>query len=365
MARGDGGLYQQKGSANYWMQFFLNGRKHRESTGEADEKKARDVLRKRLKEVHASEVTGLVFESVRMRKVTVSDLCDALESDLTLRGKWSAQNRSHLKRVRDDFGDLLAAAVTPEQIDKYIARRLASNRGAKSELIPGDRPASINRSLQLLAQCFNLAVKRGKLSRAPYIRKLSEADNVRQGFFSEEEITNILANLPDDGLRDFVDWGACTGQRKGEIASLTWDMVDGDELRIPGEVCKNRRPRVIPLGPELSEIIARRKKARRLVPIDGVTRLAEPIFHRGDGLPVGEFKKSWATATKKAKCPGRLFHDFRRTCARRLLAAGVPQVVARELTGHRTSAMFDRYAIVSSTDVLAAQKKVAQFRKQA
>jgi len=102
MSRGDGSLYQQNNSANYWMQFFLNGRKHRESTGESDEKKARDVLRKRLKEVHASEVTGLVFESVRMRKVTVSDLCDALESDLTLRRKWSAQNRSHLKRVRDE-----------------------------------------------------------------------------------------------------------------------------------------------------------------------------------------------------------------------------------------------------------------------
>jgi integrase len=365
MARGDGGLYRQKGSANYWMQFFLNGLKHRESTGEADEKKARDVLRKRLKEVHASEVTGLVFESVRMRKVTVSDLCDALESDLTVRGKWSAQNRSHLKRVRDDFGDLLAAAVTPEQIDKYIDNRLASNRNAKGNLVPAARPASINRSLQLLGQCFNLAVKRGKLSRAPYIRKLSEADNVRKGFFSEEEIANVLANLPNDGLRDFVDWAACTGQRKGEIASLTWDMVDGEELRIPGEFCKNRRARVIPLGPELAEIIARRKKARRLVAIGGVTTLAEPIFHRGDGLRVGEFKKSWTTATKTAKCPGRLFHDFRRTCARRLLAAGVPQVVARELTGHRTSAMFDRYAIVSSTDVLAAQKKVALFRKQA
>ena len=99
---------------------------------------------------------------------------------------------------------------------------------------------------------------------AIYIRKLSEADNVRQGFFSEEEIRNILTNLPNDGLRDFVDWAACTGQRKGEIASLTWDMVDGDELRIPGEICKNRRPRVIPLGPELAEIIARRKKARCL-----------------------------------------------------------------------------------------------------
>jgi integrase len=365
MSRGDGTLYRQNGSSNYWMQFFLNGRKHRESTGVSDEEKARGVLKKRLKEVHASEVTGLVFESARMRKFTVSDLCDALESDLTLREKWSAQNRSHLKRVRDDFGVSLAMAITPEQIDKYIEGRLANKRGPRGEGIPGDRPASINRTLQLLGQSFELAVKRGTLSRAPYIRKLSEADNVRQGFFSEAEIKIVLANLPDDGLRDFVDWAACTGQRKGEIGSLTWDMVDGSEIRIPGEVCKNRRPRVIPLGPELAEIIARRKKARRLVPMDGVTQLSEPIFHRGDGRPVGDFKKSWATATKKASCAGKLFHDLRRTCARSLLAAGVPQVVARELTGHRTSAMFDRYAIVSSTDVLAAQKKVAQFRRQA
>jgi integrase len=80
-------------------------------------------------------------------------------------------------------------------------------------------------------------------NRPAHKRKLSEADNVRQGFFSEEEITSVLANLPDDGLRDFVDWAACTGQRKGEIASLTWDMVDGDELRIPGEIYKNWRPR--------------------------------------------------------------------------------------------------------------------------
>jgi hypothetical protein len=34
------------------------------------------------------------------------------------------------------------------------------------------------------------------------------------------------------------------------------------------------------------------------------------IFHR-DGAPVGDFKKSWTTATKAAKCEELLFHDFR------------------------------------------------------
>ena len=51
----------------------------------------------------------------------------------------------------------------------------------------------------------------------------------------------------------------------------------------------------------------------------GTAQLSEYIFHR-DGAPVGEFKKSWTTATKAAKCEGLLFHDLRRTYARRLLS---------------------------------------------
>lgn len=53
---------------------------------------------------------------------------------------------------------------------------------------------------------------------------------------------------------------------------------------------------------------ATEESTRPLVPMDSVTRLAEPVFDRGDGLPVGEFKKSWATARKNANRPGRLFH---------------------------------------------------------
>jgi len=66
-----------------------------------------------------------------MRKLSVADLCDALESDLTLRGKWSSQNRSNLKRVREDFGDSLAVTILPERIDRYIKERLAEKRGPK------------------------------------------------------------------------------------------------------------------------------------------------------------------------------------------------------------------------------------------
>jgi hypothetical protein len=68
------------------------------------------------------------------------------------------------------------------------------------------------------------------------------------------------------------------------------------ELRIPGDICKNRKPRVLPLGSELARIIERRRLARRAV-IKGVICMdgCEFIFHRG-GKPVGEFRKSWHSA---------------------------------------------------------------------
>jgi integrase len=107
--------------------------------------------------------------------------------------------------------------------------------------------------------------------------------------------------------------------------------ASANQIHIPANVTKDRKARTIALGPALQRIIERRK-ARRVIGMDGTALLSEYFFHR-DGAPVGEFKKSWATATKSAKCEGLLFHDLRRTCARRLLAAGVPTQVAKAITG--------------------------------
>jgi integrase len=345
----------------FWCCYYLRGKQFRESTQETDEKAAAKFLKARLKQVHADEIGARAFVTPKASKLTVAELCAALKADFELRGKLSSQNASHLRRVEKDF-DCLAVALTAEKIDKYISERLAEKKGPKGETIPGDRPASINRALQLLGQCYKLAIRRGTLNKSPYIRKLSEADNVRQGFFSEKEIDAVLANLPNDGLRDFVAWCAATGMRRGEAESLTWRMVDADELHIPAVECKNRRARVIPLGPELAAIITRRQTARR-VEVNGVARMAEFIFHRGDGERIGDFKKCWRTATRKAGCPGRLLHDLRRSCARLLTAAGVPMQISKLITGHVSDSMFSRYAILDNTQVLAAQKKVAEFRK--
>jgi integrase len=62
---------------------------------------------------------------------------------------------------------------------------------------------------------------------APYIRHLTERGNARHGFFADYEVRSVLANLPSY-LKDFALFAHLTGWRRGEIASLQWEDVDGD-----------------------------------------------------------------------------------------------------------------------------------------
>jgi integrase len=259
-----------------------------------------------------------------------------------LRRKASAQNLSHIARAKKDFGAYVSSSLTKQNIDDYIAHRQAA----------GDADASINRTTQVLGQAYGLA----KLP-PPEITHLSEKDNVRRGFFSEQEFRAVCEHLESD-LRDFCEFAYVTSWRRNEIRSLQWSDLEDNVIHLRAENSKSRKARKVIIDGELVPIIARRRAARM---VDD--KLTTFVFHRG-GEQVGEFQKSWRTACKRAGI-SRLFHDLRRTGIRNLIRAGVPEKICMDISGHSTRYVFDRYNISSEDDLAAAMKQLQQSREAA
>ena len=231
----------------------------------------------------------------------------------------------------------------------------------------GRANATINHELALLRRSLNLGARTTppKVQRVIHIPKLTEK-NIRKGFFERDDFVRHRAELPEQ-IRPLVTFAFYTGCRKGEILSLEWPQVDLLErvVRLEPGTTKNEEGRLIPLSTELYEVLAMQKVIR-----DEKYPDCPWVFFR-EGKPIGEFKKSWASACKRAGLwdresgkPTKLFHDLRRSGARNLVRAGVPEKVVQEIGGWKTRAVFDRYNIVSHRDLKDAMRKLATYMEE-
>ncbi len=377
------GRLSTQGQRGVVCQYYLRGKKFRESTGQTDEKKARKFLRNRQKEVGADLIGARPFIEPKLARKTVSDLLDALHTDYKLRHKDSYNFRCDLKIARAVFGHHRAVDLTAELVDEYIAECQEK----------GKAPSTINHKTQLLGQAYRLAIKRGELARGPQIRKLTEEGRARQGFFGEEEFNKIVLNLLEY-LQDYALIGYIIGWRKRAIARLEWADVSDDVILLRGPISKNRKPYPVPIDEEIAGIIERRKAVR----VEGCPF----VFHR-EGKQIFSFAKAWSTAAVLAglgkfvcrhcgeqlivrKCDacsakgigrkrtdrkkgfaddavyqGCLFHDFRRTAVRNLRRSGVHPSVIMQMAGMETDSIFKRYNIIDMEDKRDALRKRREF----
>lgn len=147
------------------------------------------------------------------------------------------------------------------------------------------------------------------------------------------------------------------------LAAQEWRQVDfkaGVVTLDPGTT-KNRDGRTFPMTPELrAAVLEVQRKATEA--IQRKTGSIIPwVFHwTKRGRPLKGFTKAWRQACIDAGVPGRIPHDLRRTAVRNLERAGVPRSTAMAMVGHRTEAIYRRYAIV---DELKAEKPRGSWRR--
>ena len=68
------------------------------------------------------------------------------------------------------------------------------------------------------------------------------------------------------------------------------------------------------------------------------------MFANSRGERIGDVKKSFATACKRAGISNFRMHDMRHTCAAWPVSNGVSMIELRVLLGHSTIKMTERYA---------------------
>lgn len=320
----------------------------------------RDAAKMRAERLH--EITNHKrgverFKGPQQERRRVSELLDDLKRHFeTKKIKSLRQTTSKLERVRAHFGGFRATAVSTKHVEEYIAARRAEKVRGK-DASGKDRhtaDATIDRETQLLGQAFEHA---GLEAFKPCVPALVKANaNARSGFWEREDFERFLLELPSELLRDVWRFGYMTGMRKGEILSLSWDGYDrkAGALRLHAKDSKTSHGRMISLGgwPELAAVIERRLAARRL---------DCPLIFQSNGHTVGDFFTTSRRAMRRAKVKNRTFHDLRRTAVRNMIRAGIPQAVAKAISGHASDSIFERYNIVDEADLASAMKKRATY----
>jgi integrase len=332
-ARGLGCIYLR--GKTYWIDYSVRGKRHPESSGSSNRADAVRLLKQRIKEAGSGKPFGVSVE-----KTTLGDLIDMIQNDYKANGKQLRAIKAPTAHVLAYFGkDRLAIDVTTDAITKYITTRQES--GAKN--------STINRSLAALKHSFKLAEVAEKVAKRPHI-KLLEEDNARQGFVCNAEFERLRDALPAD-LRDPVAFLYHSGWRVAEMKSLQWRDIKEGAIRLRRENSKNKKGRILPLRRELAAIIERAAERR----------LSESpfVFHRDGGQTVGAFRKSWATACRKAGLGAIIVHDLRRSAIKNMVDARVPETTAMMISGHRTRSTFTRYAITTEEGIARALEDVA------
>jgi integrase len=139
------------------------------------------------------------------------------------------------------------------------------------------------------------------------------------------------------------------------------DLTNGWLRLEPGET-KNGDGRNFPLTEELREVLESHiTKTRELELRTGT--IIPWLFHRS-GEPIRNFRRAWVTACTRASVPGRIRHDFRRTACRDLERMGISRSAAMKMVGHKTEAIYRRYAIADEVALKEAAAKMDTARQK-
>lgn len=321
--------YKRKDSPIWWISYQgPDGQRIRRSAGTADRKEAEALEARAKLDSHRTKTWG--EEPERPIEALMLDYLQAH------RDKRSAARDVEIARtLRAFFGGRDCRHLAAPDIRGYIELRKAADRAA----------TTIRRELALLSAMLNWArnEKDWRIPNPVPGRRLPTPEG-RLRWLTPEDADRLIeaAEAGRAGhLPDFIRLALHTGMRKGELLRLDWTRVDlrAGVIRLEAQHTKTARRRIVPLNQTArAALLSRARHRAEHCP-------ASPwVFCDEDGNRLANVRKGFEMACQRAGIQDFRIHDLRHTCAAWLVTAGAPLAEVRDLLGHQSVVMTERYA---------------------
>lgn len=160
-----------------------------------------------------------------------------------------------------------------------------------------------------------------------------------------------------DHLKPMVLLAINTGLRRGEVFNLRWRDVDFDRrlLTVEGATAKSQQTRHVHLNSEAIAVLGpwRQQNDDELV-------FTSPV----SGERFDNIKHSWERLRENAGIPDFRFHDLRHTFASKLVMASADLYTVKELMGHSTIQMTERYAHLAPEHRASAVERIVRHETE-
>ena len=210
-------------------------------------------------------------------------------------------------------------------------------------------PVAANKTLKSIKTFLRWCVGRAVLDQSPAEGiPLPTKEVARDRVLDDQELTQVILAARKFGgpYGGIVELLALTGQRREEVARLSWEELDL-KLRvwtIPKSRTKNAKVHVVHLCEQSIDVL---KRARRQGPL---------VFSLLGTKPFQEFSKAKSVLDQLSGVSGWRLHDLRRTCVSGMARLGVAPHVADKILNHQSGTISGVAAVYQRHEFLAERR---------
>lgn len=301
-----------KKNGNWFVRYRDIEGKQREMKAGATKALALELERKILGERDLKKRFGYTT----LKEITFNDWADQyLERCKTRLRKGTYENKFYnIQKMKILFGDKLLSKLTENDFWDFVKTTKGGIAGQTVKTYKNIFFSLLNEAKECNYNIADIKIKVGKIN------------NTRIRYLTQEEAEILINNSGD--LKLLIIMALTTGMRKSEMLNLTWQNIDFTARLIHIEESKNGERRSVPINSTLFNMLEPKESGKKVFNLKYIDYKFKQIL-------------------KKSNIINFRFHDLRHTFASWLAIKGVSIYTIKELLGHKSIQMTQRYAHLS------------------